>query len=145
MRMRCLDRSLSMLCVLIGCVGAHAQTADIRRGERVYLGEADVSGHMVGHTTNLPRMALKCVNCHAKDASVQKDKTGFAPPLSGAHLLHEKSRRGGPPSKYDLPGFCKLLREGIDPAFVVIDNAMPRYKLSLVDCESLWLYVKQLK
>jgi hypothetical protein len=51
------------------------------------------------------------------------------------------ARRGGPASRYDALSFCKVIREGLDPANVVINSAMPRYQVSDAQCTSLWSYV----
>ena len=36
---------------------------------------------------------------------------------------------------------CALLRTGLDPAYVLINVAMPRYTLNERDCTALWRYL----
>jgi hypothetical protein len=50
-------------------------------------------------------------------------------------------RRGGPPSAFDRDTFCRLLRTGVDPAWVVVDVSMPRYALSDEQCHALWTHL----
>ncbi len=64
-----------------------------------------------------------------------------APRLTHNLLLLPRARRGGPPSHYGRGSFCKLLREGVDPAFVMLSVEMPRYTIDDVDCQALWHYV----
>jgi hypothetical protein len=61
--------------------------------------------------------------------------------LSARALLESRPRRGGPPSRYDLAAFCRVLAVGIDPAHVIIAQTMPRYRLSAEECDSLWSFV----
>jgi len=56
-------------------------------------------------------------------------------------LLSSLPRRGGPPSRYELGAFCRLLRVGIDPASVVIPGNMPRYQVTDQECRELWTYL----
>lgn len=106
---------------------------------------------MVAHTDPLPQQAVRCVNCHRPEsgptgsvaatdsAALATDK--FAPALGPRLLTQSVARRGGPPSTYDRNSFCKLLREGVDPAHVMIPQAMPRYTLTDEECEALWLFL----
>ena len=43
----------------------------------------------------------------------------------------------------DLTSFCRLLRTGVDPAYVIIDRVMPTYDVSDAACASLWQYLTQ--
>jgi hypothetical protein len=82
---------------------------------------------------------VACRQCHL--GSAPDAGTSPAPRLDRAFLRQPIQRRGGPPSAYDLPTFCKLLRTGIDPAYVLIDRIMPTYQVSEADCAALWEYV----
>jgi hypothetical protein len=65
----------------------------------------------------------------------------FGPQLTSEYLTERARRRGGPPSSYDLPTFCAVLRTGIDPAHVVIRRVMPRYDIASADCTAIWTYL----
>ena len=51
------------------------------------------------------------------------------------------SCRGGPPSGYDRGTLCRLLREGIDPAHVMVTRTMPRFDLDDAACAALWTHL----
>lgn len=53
------------------------------------------------------------------------------------------SRRGGPPSLFSTTSFCRILRTGVDPVYVVISRQMPRYTLSDDQCLDLWRYLME--
>jgi hypothetical protein len=81
---------------------------------------------------------VRCVNCHA--GVFPAAGNGSAPHLDKALLLTARQRRGGPPSAYDAGSFCKLLRTGVDPAFILIAREMPVYMIEDSQCNSLWRY-----
>jgi hypothetical protein len=56
-------------------------------------------------------------------------------------LLEFHQRRGGPPSRYDEPAFCKLLQTGIDPMHILIAREMPAYNIDDAQCASLWSFL----
>jgi cytochrome c553 len=109
----------------------------LQRGQLIYQ-RGLPSAHLAGDESNLPGLATRCVNCHDANSGAQ---SAFAPALNAAALTQLHSRRGGPPSRYDQSSLCKLLREGVDPAWVQIPRAMPRYNLSDKDCAALWRYL----
>lgn len=103
-------------------------------------------GRLAGHTFDLPAAATRCVNCHAGVArTASLDSAAFATPLHAGTLQLAISRRGGPPSTYDASSLCRVLREGVDPAFVVVDQAMPRYQASDAQCAALWAWLTRSK
>jgi len=103
-------------------------------------------GRLAGHTLDLPAAATRCVNCHAGVASTAAlDSAVFATPLHVGTLRLAMSRRGGPPSTYDASSLCRVLRDGIDPAFVIVDQAMPRYQASDAQCAALWAWLTRSK
>jgi hypothetical protein len=134
-----------------------------RPGQWLFEGRVAITARMSGHSLSLPVEASRCSNCHshsqsdangatlisstarsgqARSGQARSDQTRFyGPPLNQSTLSFSKIRRGGPASRYDALSFCKLLREGIDPASVVINNTMPRYQLSDAQCSSIWSYV----
>ena len=95
---------------------------------------------MRDHRTDLPAAVVVCRGCHV--AAVASPGTPPpAPPVDRALLLEAKPRRGGPPSAYDLPAFCRLLRTGADPAYVLVAREMPVFDVDDAQCESLWRFV----
>lgn len=106
-------------------------------GCAIFAGEREVHAHLRGDSAPLPSATTRCVNCHA-----QSDPKGaFAPPLTAAYLLDAQSRRGGPPSRYDPSTFCRAVRTGIDPAYVLLRKSMPDFQISDAECNALWRYV----
>ena len=109
------------------------------RGEAIFMGRQPVSGRIRGHESDLPAEVVACRQCHTGVAP--DGGASAAPRLDRALLLQPLQRRGGPPSVYDAASFCKVLRTGIDPAFVLIDRIMPTYRLADAECTALWQYV----
>lgn len=109
----------------------------LQRGQLIYQ-QGWPGANLAGDDSNLPELATRCVNCHDAGSSAQ---SAFAPALNAAALRQLHARRGGPPSRYDESSLCKLLREGVDPAWVQIPRAMPRYNVSDEDCAALWRYL----
>ena len=98
-------------------------------GSALFHGGQPLIGRIRGHDTALPPEAVRCVNCHATRR------------ISRALLLEARQRRGGPPTRYDQPAFCKLLRTGIDPGYVLIAREMPIYDVDEAQCAGLWRYL----
>lgn len=111
------------------------------RGEAIFAGRRPVLGRIRGHDSDLPPEVVACRQCHPPSRSSGDGGTAAAPFLDRQLLLRPIQRRGGPPSVYDLQSFCKLLRTGIDPAYVLIDRIMPTYAMSDTDCAALWQVV----
>jgi hypothetical protein len=112
------------------------------RGENLFLGKEPVSGKLAGHADPMPPETVVCANCHSLP-NKPSSKQALAAPLDRARLAEAQSRRGGPPSSYNAASFCKVLRTGVDPAFVVTRQEMPRYTLSDAQCNSLWMFLTQ--
>lgn len=111
-------------------------------GARLYRGELALAGRIVGHEADLPAGASRCINCHgAADGDTAAGAT-LAPRIGGGQLGAERSRRGGPPARYDATSLCRALRQGVDPAAIVLPRTMPRYELADVDCRALWAYLQ---
>lgn len=115
--------------------------SSLERGRALFHGELRLTARMVGHADTLPQDAVRCRNCHSKQSGVSDAAQDFAPLLNAHTLLAAQPRRGGPPSKYDVKALCRVLREGVDPAHVMIQQAMPRYSVSDGECEALWSYL----
>lgn len=118
------------------------------RGRALFEGDAPLAGRLTGHDSDLPPAASRCSNCHRRDtappgapAPAGDETRSFGPALDAANLAESKPRRGGPPSRYDAASLCRVLRDGIDPAWVMIDRTMPRYQLEDADCEALWRHL----
>ena len=123
------------------------------RGSHLFHGSAPLTGRILGHDEPLPADAAQCQNCHRLEsepvASVapKADQTTaqpvetVGPKLGPASLTRAAKRRGGPASAYTAEAFCRLLREGVDPAQIVIPQLMPRYTLSDAECNALWAYL----
>lgn len=113
----------------------------LERGRALFQGELTLTARMVGHADALPQEAVRCRNCHSKQPSAGEAAQDFAPALNARTLQTALPRRGGPASKYDVNALCRVLREGVDPAHVMIQQAMPRYSLSDGECEALWSFL----
>jgi hypothetical protein len=117
-------------------------------GAALFLGQQTLRARLTGHAQDLPTSAARCANCHA-GPSPQGDEpvtgvtqtTRIGPALSAPTLQTALPRRGGPASRYDESTFCRALQDGIDPAWVQLKRAMPRYRLSASECRGLWVYL----
>jgi hypothetical protein len=124
-----------------------APDREARAGVQAFDGRLPLVARIDGHDAPLPASAVACANCHepsARPATGEAAAPGsarFAPVLSHDTLVESRPRRGGPPSTFDLPAFCKLLRAGVDPAGVVLPRAMPRYDIDDVGCAQLWRHL----
>lgn len=119
------------------------------RGRDLFTGVAPLRGTIIGHSSVLPSQSARCINCHALGGAASPvlaaASASFGPPLTRQHLTSAAARRGGPPSRYDQAALCRLLRQGLDPATVMIARAMPRYEISDPDCQALWLLLSDPK
>ncbi|RQR26685.1 hypothetical protein DIE23_28965 [Burkholderia sp. Bp9143] len=119
--------------------GNPAQDAPFEQGRRLFDGATPAAARLAGHDDALPPVATRCVNCHAGRGSTGQDS--FAPALTAARLQASHVRRGGPVSVYDAASFCRVLRDGIDPGDVMINETMPRYAFASDQCADLWRYL----
>ncbi|MGJ7491171.1 hypothetical protein [Variovorax sp. ZT4R33] len=114
------------------------------RGARLFDGREPLTATLAGHATPLPAQTARCSQCHAGPATPNAANNWPAlpgPPLDGQHLRAALSRRGGPPVAYGLATFCRTLREGIDPAHVMLPRTMPRFDIDDRRCEALWTHL----
>jgi hypothetical protein len=133
---------IATLIVMSAATGAPAPDP----GRLLFEGHAPLVAKVRGHTEPLPGSASRCTNCHvttdARPGSPAPRLTqAFGPALTAAYLTQPVSRRGAPPSRYDLRSFCRLLSTGIDPAEVLLSRNMPLYDLPESDCKALWQYL----
>jgi hypothetical protein len=146
--------SLVVLCAsLLMALGQEAcsrrQSALTRLGKDLFTGGVALKARMVGHDSDLPPSVVRCKNCHlvsnpppvasAGGSAGLTEKLG--PVLRSETLTRLRARRGGPPSKYDEERFCRVLRKGIDPAYVMLPSSMPRYTVNQQECQALWAYL----
>jgi hypothetical protein len=117
--------------------GSSARRAD---GQMLFEGRQALQGAISGHASSLPAEASRCINCHTRRFDLSQP-VSFGPILNESSLTLARARRAGPPSRYDAVSFCKVLRLGVDPAWVVIDTAMPRYQMSDAQCSALWSFL----
>ncbi|CAB3808879.1 hypothetical protein LMG28614_06901 [Paraburkholderia ultramafica] len=106
-------------------------------GCSIFSGQHAIPAQLREDDLPLPGSTTRCVNCHTRTDSADT----FAPPLTPGNLFAAKSRRGGPASSYDQAAFCKALRDGIDPADVMLRKTMPHYQINDVECAALWHFV----
>lgn len=106
-------------------------------GCAIFNGQHSVAAQLRDDDHLLPGSTTRCANCHSQTGAAD----AFAPPLSAGNLFPAKSRRDGPASSYDQATFCRALREGIDPANVLLRKAMPHYRISDTECAALWHFV----
>ncbi len=121
--------------------GGSARDIRFEEGRRLFDGSSPAAARLAGHDEALPPVATRCANCHA-----DVDRTGqasFAPALTASRLLDTRVRRGGPASAYDEASFCRVLRDGIGPDDVMINETMPRYAFTRDQCATLWRYLTQ--
>ena len=116
-----------------------AHDATFEQGRQLYEAVVPMRARLAGQDFYLPSVATRCTNCHAVLA--QPGQSGFAPTLTEAMLTENRRRRGGPASAYDMAAFCRVLREGIDPAQVMVNSVMPRYDVDREQCAAIWFYL----
>jgi hypothetical protein len=131
--------------------GAALRSAPYERGAELFDGRTALTASLVGHEQPLPAETVRCTNCHAverapktqakADANAGELSDTFGPALGRKSLTSELRRRGGPPSRYTSDSFCRALREGVDPAHVVLPKTMPRYVIDDTECSHLWTYL----
>jgi len=110
------------------------------QGNALFQGREKLKGKIRGHDDWLPPEAVRCANCH--NANRQPNLSRIAPPhIDRSLLLDPRQRRGGPPSRYEPASFCRLLRTGADPAYILIAREMPVYEVDDKQCASLWTFL----
>jgi hypothetical protein len=110
-------------------------------GRALFFGETPLRGVILGHELPLPPETVVCANCHLEDRQPISGVSNSAPRLNRARMTEFRRRRGGPPSQFTPATFCRLLRTGVDPAYILITHQMPRYTLEDAQCIDLWQYL----
>ena len=140
----CLAGTGLLLVLCSGLTAALGRSDDDVRGQRLFNGEEPVLGKIGGHPSSLPTSFTRCANCHTGTEPSRLDRaleTRTAPQLSQGRLLDIRSRRGGPPFAYDKESFCHTIRTGIDPQYITLGRAMPRFEITQAQCDALWTYL----
>jgi len=137
-----LASSLILAAAAATATAAHPTSA--ASGEALYRGKTPLQGKIRGHDDPLPSEAIVCANCHSAKADTRLPGTP-APELNRDLLLNAHQRRGGPPSTYNQASFCRLLRTGADPGYILIAREMPIYEITDDQCASLWTYLLESK
>ena len=135
-------RLLLVFCVSLGAAFGHS--SENSRGQRIFYGEEPMRGKIEGHVVPLPASFTSCANCHASAERSRLDQAleeRTAPQLNRGGLLETRSRRGGPPFAYDEQSFCHTIQTGVDPRYVTLARAMPRFEVDQSQCEALWEYL----
>ncbi len=111
-----------------------AHAALLETGEALYRGERPLEARLYRDADPLPAHASRCSNCH-------EGREAVGPALSAVTLTSLLPRRGGPASRFDEAALCRLLRDGVDPAQVLLAKTMPRYAIDDADCHALWTWL----
>jgi hypothetical protein len=110
------------------------------RGARLFNGGEAMAARLAGHSATLPAALGACMNCHGvREGSPLEARA--APVLNCATLRVPRPRRGGPLVAYDLDRFCRTLRTGIDPNYIVLSRTMPIFEPDRAQCAALWAYL----
>jgi hypothetical protein len=138
-----LHRHIVIAVALLAAGASLAAPGDGALGARLFEGRAPLPATLAGGDLRLPTTASACANCHRREGQSPAAPTtaAFGPSLTASSLRSRQPRRGGPPSSYKAASFCRLLRTGIDPADVILDQRMPRYAATDAECEALWWYL----
>jgi hypothetical protein len=128
--------------------GGQGSSREVATGGALFFGVRPLAAHVAGQDWELPRDASACSNCHERGplpapgaASATGPSVSFGPPLRRENLTRAIGRRGGPPSAYDGAKLCRAMRDGIDPALVIIPRTMPRYAITDEECLALWAFL----
>ena len=106
------------------------------RGAALFAGQEALAGRLWATTSRCqrwPRARQLPRDCQRRGTA--------ATALTAAELTTARVRRGGPASVFDAGRLCALLRDGIDPAHVIISTTMPRYEIGDEQCQALWSYL----
>jgi len=127
-----------------------ATQAAARRGHALFTGgvapgrraATPLKARLRGHPSALPPEVVVCANCH-DGASRGAAAAKAAPQLDRAFLLEPRVRRNGPASSYDQATFCRMLRTGVDPVYILGAREMPVYEIDDGSCADLWAFLTE--
>lgn len=145
---------------------ALSATEQMRLGERMYregiLPSGKAMQSVVKGGVAVPGTSFSCASCHLRAGLGSVEGNVVAPPATGAKLykpyirppsLTNNSDRAGQAMHdrtvvqrpaYDRKSLASALRDGIDPAGNVLNDAMPRYPLDDRDMAILISYLESL-
>ena len=139
----------------LGTTGAVALelTEQEAAGKQIYTQGTSPSGGTisarVGPTgTPMPASIVPCANCHGGDGR-GRPEGGIRPTditwrrLSAGYGQRLASGREHP--AYDEAAFARAVTAGIDPGGTHLDQAMPRFVMSMRDMAALTAYIKRLE
>lgn len=115
------------------------------RGEQLYRGQIPLAAKLEASEDELAPAATRCMNCHGPDGHGIAEAGAKGTNITGAALITRQPRRNGPATAYSLATFRIALRNGHDPANIILARAMPRYTISDVDTLALWQFLLKLK
>lgn len=141
-------------------------TEQVRLGERMYREGILPSGKAMQSVVKggiaVPGTSFSCASCHLRAGLGSVEGTVVAPPATGTKLytpyirppsLANNSDRAGQAMHdrtvvqrpaYDRKSLAHALRDGIDPAGKILNDAMPRYPLGDRDMAILISYLESL-
>src|SRR5207237_9972318 len=108
-----------LLHVLPSGASENAANDPASSGRHIFFGETPLRAIILGQSRPLPPERAACANCHAAGSRPASDGS-FAPLLDRSAMIEPRRRRNGPPSSFSAASFCRLLRTGVDPAYIVI-------------------------
>lgn len=109
---------------------------------------SSISARVGASGTPIPATVVRCANCHGADAR-GRPEGGVRPPditwrrLTTPYGQRLDSGREHPP--YDEAAFARAVTLGIDPAGNRLDQAMPRFVMSMRDLADLTAYLKRVE
>lgn len=124
----------------VGAIATVATFAAKVQGYALYHGFLSLPATIAGTGVALPVSASACVNCHEGAASGGPIAIAR---LDGSTLATARRRGGGAVMTYDRDGFCRVLREGVDPSLVTISRTMPRFEITERQCDALWAWTSE--
>ncbi len=132
--------------VSLALISSAGAASDMTPGEQIFRGRVTLPARIWGHERDLPAEASRCMNCHVRSGQTPASGpvTPVGPALSASTLTRTMARRGGPPSSFTEASFCHLLRQGVDPAHIIVPRVMPRYQVTDAQCRDLWHYLVSL-
>ena len=152
-----------------GVAGLSREEA-LRLGERIYregiLPDGKPVLSIVEGDITVEGTMFSCVSCHMRSGLGSYEGEVTTTPTNGKNLYQPRyadTRRFDPPGKKDIPSYLRAayaapprrpaytdktlavaLRDGIDPAGIVLNHVMPRYELNDRDMAILINYLKSL-
>lgn len=140
---------LALLGVVLVLKSASPGNAQSESGQRIYHGvtpsaldETELSFSENGYA--LPARSFPCVSCHGEFGKGRPERGIVPPDLSRDALTKPyeiRAERGRVRGPYSLADFKRAVRDGIDSSGNILDETMPRYRLSDEALEELWEYL----